>query len=312
MASDSAQTRIHAGGDGGFHRDRRRCGGRVVPDVRADAPAQRDAGATGPGRPARAGAHGADSRTPRRGQLRRAERSLRGRNAARYLHHHLWLRRNGRGHQRATTGASGVERQSDCGLQAHNRNGKPGRHTARAKRRSRGELLKSTMRPAHIALHARGFTLIEVIITLVIAGVLATIGATLLSSGFRSYFLGRELARDAAQGTLALERMTRDLRTARSAADLTTIGASTITFVDVDGNTISYALSAGALTRSQNGGTAQPLAANVSSLTFTYLQNDGQTTAASAATVWYIAAAVTVTSQHASTTFRGTVKPASF
>ena len=165
---------------------------------------------------------------------------------------------------------------------------------------------------AHIARHARGFTLLEVIITLVIAGVLATIGATLMSSGFRSYFLGRELARDAAQGTLALERMTRDLRTARSAADLTTIGASTITFVDVDGNTISYALSAGALTRSQNGGTAQPLAANVSSLAFTYLQNDGQTTAASSATVWYIAAAVTVASQNASTTFRGTVKPASF
>ena len=165
---------------------------------------------------------------------------------------------------------------------------------------------------AHIARHARGFTLLEVIITLVIAGVLATIGATLMSSGFRSYFLGRELAQDAAQGTLALERMARDLRTARSAADLTTIGASTITFVDVDGNTISYALSAGSVTRSQNGGTAQPLAANVSSLAFTYLQNDGQTTAASAATVWYIAAAVTVASQNASTTFRGTVKPASF
>ena len=168
------------------------------------------------------------------------------------------------------------------------------------------------VRTAHIALHARGFTLIEVIITLVIAGVLATIGATLLSSGFRSYFLGRELAQDAAQGTLALERMTRDLRAVRSAADLTTIGASTISFVDVDGNTITYALSAGSVTRSQNGGTAQPLAANVSSLAFTYLQNDGQTTAASSATVWYIVVAVTVTSQNVGTTFRGTVKPASF
>jgi prepilin-type N-terminal cleavage/methylation domain-containing protein len=165
---------------------------------------------------------------------------------------------------------------------------------------------------AHIARHARGFTLIEVIITLVIAGVLATIGATLMSSGFRSYFLGRELAQDAAQGTLALERMTRDLRAVRSAADLTTIGASTISFVDVDGNTITYALSAGSVTRSQNGGTAQPVAANVSSLAFTYLQNDGQTTAASSATVWYIVVAVTVTSQNVGTTFRGTVKPASF
>jgi len=145
---------------------------------------------------------------------------------------------------------------------------------------------------AHIVLHACGFTLIEAIISIVIAGVLATLGATLMSGGFRTYFLGRELAQDAAQGTLAVERMTRDLRAVRSAADLTTIGASTITFVDVDGNTISYALSAGSVIRSQ--------------------QNDGQITAASAATVWYIAAAVTVTSQNASATFRGTVKPASF
>jgi len=45
------------------------------------------------------------------------------------------------------------------------------------------------------------------------------------------------------------------------------------------------------VTRSQNGGHGRkPLAANVSSLAFTYLQNDGQTTAASArGPVWYIA-----------------------
>ena len=54
-------------------------------------------------------------------------------------------------------------------------------------------------RRARIALCARGFTLLELVITLVIAGVLATIGATLMSGGFRSYFLGRELAQDAAQ-----------------------------------------------------------------------------------------------------------------
>jgi prepilin-type N-terminal cleavage/methylation domain-containing protein len=159
---------------------------------------------------------------------------------------------------------------------------------------------------------ARGFTLIELIISLVIAGVLATIGATLMSSGCRTYFLARELARDAAQGTLALERMTRDLRTVRSPADLTTIGASTITFVDVDGNTVSYALAAGSVTRSQNGGTAQPLADTVSNLAFTYLTNDAQTTAVTAATVAYITVAVTVASQNVSTTFRGTVNPVNF
>jgi prepilin-type N-terminal cleavage/methylation domain-containing protein len=161
---------------------------------------------------------------------------------------------------------------------------------------------------------ARGFTLIELIMTLVIAGVLGAMGASLMSSGFRTYFAGRELAQDAAEGTLAVERMTRDLRTVRSAtaADLSTMGGAAITFVDVDGNSVGYAIAGGSLTRSENGGAAQPLASNVSSLAFTYLQNDGQTAAGSAAQVWYISVAFTVASQSASMTFRGTVKPVSF
>jgi prepilin-type N-terminal cleavage/methylation domain-containing protein len=162
---------------------------------------------------------------------------------------------------------------------------------------------------------ACGFTLIEVIVAMVIAGVLATIGATVMSSGFRTYFLGRELAQDAAQGTLAVERMTRDLRRMRSAtaADLPTMTATTISFVDVNGNTNTYDFPGGGLvTYSRNGGAAQPLAANVSNLTFTYLQNDGQQLAGGPTTVAYVVVAITVTSQNSNATFRGTVKPANF
>src|SRR6267378_4088291 len=159
---------------------------------------------------------------------------------------------------------------------------------------------------------ACGFTLIEMIVALVIAGVLATIGARVMSSGFSTYFVGRELARAAIQGTLALERMTRDLRSIRSAtaADLPTMTATTISFVDANGNTNTYALAAGSVTYSLNGGAAQPLADNVSNLTFTYLQNDGQTGAGVATSVAYITVAITVTTQNSNATFRGTVKPA--
>jgi prepilin-type N-terminal cleavage/methylation domain-containing protein len=161
---------------------------------------------------------------------------------------------------------------------------------------------------------SRGFTLIEAIVVIVIAAVLAAIGATVMSRGFQNYFLARELARDSAQGTLALERMTRELRRVRTptAADLTIGVPGQITFVDADGDTIVYALGGGNLTRSENGGAAQPLAANASALTFSYLQNDGQTAAGAPAQVWYITVALTVSSQNATTTFRGTVKPESF
>jgi prepilin-type N-terminal cleavage/methylation domain-containing protein len=157
----------------------------------------------------------------------------------------------------------------------------------------------------------QGFTMLEMIITLVIAGVLATVGAMIMSSGFRTYFLGRELAQDAAHGTLALERITRELRTIRSATaadlDIAPAAPTKITFTDVDGNTIAYGLSGGSVNRN-----AQPLADNVSDLTFTYLRNDGVNSAATSAEVYYVTVSVTVTSQNASMKFRGTVKPTSF
>jgi len=156
---------------------------------------------------------------------------------------------------------------------------------------------------------AGGFTLIELLMTLIIVGVLGAMGASLMGSGIRTYFVGRELAQDASEGTLAVERMTRDLRNAQS---VTTMGAAALTFVDINGATVSYAVTGGSLTRAENGGPAQPLAANVSSLAFTYLKNDGQTAAATTTEVWYVSGTFTVASQNASIAFRGTVNPVNF
>jgi len=160
-----------------------------------------------------------------------------------------------------------------------------------------------------------GFTLIEVVITLIVLGVLATIGATVMSRGFLSYFVGREIARDDAQGRLALERMARELRTVRSTADLNIGVANQITITDFYQNVIVYKRNAGTsqLERSQDSGTTfQPLADNVGTLTISYLQNDGTTTAAVAANVYYITVLLTVASSNVNLTYRSTFKPAAF
>ncbi len=114
---------------------------------------------------------------------------------------------------------------------------------------------------------------------MIVVGVLATIGATVMSGGFRTYFLGREIAQDDAQGRLALERMSRELRAVRSTADLDISVQNQVSFTDLSGTAIGYRLNAASqIERSQSGvaGTYQPLADNVSALTITYLHNDGE------------------------------------
>jgi prepilin-type N-terminal cleavage/methylation domain-containing protein len=171
------------------------------------------------------------------------------------------------------------------------------------------------MRNSSTAARPGGFTLIEVVITLIVAGVLATIGAMIMSNAFRAYFLGREIANDDWQGRFALERMTRELRSARSAGDLNIGVAGQITFTDSTSTSIVYRRNAAtsALERSQDGGALfQPLADNISALAFTYLQNDGQTAAATANVVYFITVQATVASANITTVYRATVKPSAF
>jgi prepilin-type N-terminal cleavage/methylation domain-containing protein len=164
-----------------------------------------------------------------------------------------------------------------------------------------------------------GFTLIEVVITLIIIGALATIGATVMSGGFRNYFLGREIAQDDSQGRLALERMARELRAVRSAADLDISVQNQVSFTDVVGDSIAYRRNAGTsqLERSQTGvaGTYQPLADNVSAVAITYLHNDGvnpENFGGNSALVYYITVQLTITTQNVNMTYRSTFKPAAF
>lgn len=163
-----------------------------------------------------------------------------------------------------------------------------------------------------------GFTLIEMVVTLIVAAVLFGIGATVISGGFRTYFLGREITQNDWQGRLALERMTRELRTVSTptAADLNIGTVGQITFNDFAGNTVVYRQTGNTIERSQNAGAFQPLADNVSttSLSFSYLRSDGVTPESGgvSANVYYITVSFTVSSTNASAAYRSTVKPTSF
>ncbi|MBF0124495.1 MAG: prepilin-type N-terminal cleavage/methylation domain-containing protein [Magnetococcales bacterium] len=60
----------------------------------------------------------------------------------------------------------------------------------------------------------KGFTLIEMIITMIVLVILFGLGGQILATGFRSYFTTSDLAPLPAQGEMAMERMWRELRDA--------------------------------------------------------------------------------------------------
>lgn len=153
-----------------------------------------------------------------------------------------------------------------------------------------------------------GFSLIEMLLVVIILSIIAALGGQMLSTGFNSYFTGRDIINAEWQGRYGLQRMSRELRDVRSAtaADLT-IGASQITFTDNNANVITYALSGSTLTR--NG---QPLADGVSALSFDYIEDDGVTTATAAVDVWYISATVNVSLNGSVYALRNTLHPRNF
>lgn len=162
----------------------------------------------------------------------------------------------------------------------------------------------------------RGFTLIEMVVVIIVLGIIAGLGALILRGGFNSYFAERDISAADGQAQTALARMTRELRTVRTAstADLPVMTSTSMTFVDFAGDTIAYTYDAvpQTITRSENGGTAQTLADHVSAASFSYWQSDAQTAATGPGNVYYITIQMTVTEGISSLTYRVTVHPRDF
>lgn len=150
----------------------------------------------------------------------------------------------------------------------------------------------------------KGFTLIEFIVVIVILSVVAYIGGVLLLQGFRAASSGQNILNADGQGLMALERMSRDLRLMRSAADISVATTSSITFVDVYANNISYTVSSNQLMRNSN-----PLAN--ASLALKYYDANGNDISSNIVTanIRYIKATIIVPSTTANITLSTTVNP---
>lgn len=113
----------------------------------------------------------------------------------------------------------------------------------------------------------RGFTLAELLVVTAVLGLVLTGVMMIQQSGQQAYVMGSNRVETQQNARVALEDMTRELR---SATAVTTLGGATdVTFTDQNGVTIRYSLSGSTLNRTQ-AGTTTPLIGGVQSLSMTY------------------------------------------
>ena len=103
---------------------------------------------------------------------------------------------------------------------------------------------------------AKGFTLIEYIIVIVLIGVLGSMSSLILRQTFKGHFTAKKITDLSIKTNIAADNLLRELK---SSERLSAIGATTLTFVNQQGQTIVIDLSGTNLRRNVNGGGAQTL-----------------------------------------------------
>lgn len=136
----------------------------------------------------------------------------------------------------------------------------------------------------------KGFTLIEMVMSLVLLGIIAVTAGMLIYQGTRSYETLSDQSEAARQASLALERVSRELRSMRctpsgnsctpTSTDVPVMTASEVRFLNGSLEGRGLRLDADTLRLRTGTGNTDPeyaLATGITALTFEYLKPDGST-----------------------------------
>ncbi|MDP3704837.1 MAG: prepilin-type N-terminal cleavage/methylation domain-containing protein [Legionellaceae bacterium] len=126
---------------------------------------------------------------------------------------------------------------------------------------------------------AKGFTLIELILVIVLVAILGATSSLILSQTFKAYFTGKKIADLAVRTNIASDNVIRELKSAES---LTALGATTLTFINQQGQTVVIDLSGTTLRRNVDATGAQILCTQVTNLSFGFFDQTYAVTAVAA------------------------------
>jgi prepilin-type N-terminal cleavage/methylation domain-containing protein len=128
----------------------------------------------------------------------------------------------------------------------------------------------------------RGFTFIELILVMVIVSVISIVVGRIMFQSIKTFIQAQNISEIEWQALLVLENVDNDVKSIRSNNDISTIGATTFTFVTATGANVTYQFSGSTLTRA-----GQLLATGIQSMAFTYFDKNYASTAV-AANVRYV------------------------
>lgn len=134
-----------------------------------------------------------------------------------------------------------------------------------------------------------GFTLLELVLVILVIGIVVAASSKPIMQGLNNFVVNKDFDTLDWQANMALEEMTRKIRTIPRSASITTATASQFTFVDNLNTTISYTLSGGNILENTN-----ILTSNATSLAFTYYTRLGASTLTASA-IRFVKISITLT-----------------
>jgi prepilin-type N-terminal cleavage/methylation domain-containing protein len=130
-----------------------------------------------------------------------------------------------------------------------------------------------------------GFTLVEIVITIVLIGIISGIAAMIILQGVQTYSVEDSRSNMFYQAQLAMERMAKEIRQIRSASttDIQTMTAADLKFTNVTGATVEFTWGTPVLSLG-----TQQLASGITAFAFKYYLVDGTTQTADRTQVWFV------------------------